>query len=83
MKEVIREVLRKHGRDDVDVLNDDSDLYLAGMTSHATVNVMLGLENAFEIEFPDQMLRRSVFESIHSIEAAITSLRSDATRMAG
>ena len=34
------------------------------MTSHASVNVMLALEGEFEIEFPDHMLKRSVFESI-------------------
>ena len=32
----------------------DDDLYLLGLTSHATVNVMLALEDEFEIEFPEQ-----------------------------
>jgi acyl carrier protein len=44
------------------------------MTSHASVNVMLALEDAFDIEFPDRMLTRSVFESIASIRAALTEL---------
>ena len=39
----------------------------AGMTSHASVNVMLALEDAFDVEFPDRMLKRSVFESIAAI----------------
>ncbi len=77
MKDAIREVLRKHARlgVDVDTLSSDSDLYFAGMTSHTTVNVMLALENTFEIEFPDHLLRRGVFESIDSIHRAIESLR--------
>jgi len=85
MKDAIREVLRKHGRlgADVDQLGSDSDLYLAGMTSHATVNVMLALENTFGIEFPDHMLRRGVFESIDSIHAAIETLRGEDARMTG
>jgi acyl carrier protein len=72
----IREVIRDHGRLPVDVgtLSDDADLYEAGMTSHASVNVMLGLEDAFDIEFPDEMLKRSVFESVASIEAALSRL---------
>ena len=72
----IRNVLRDHGRlsTGVEQLTDDTDLYQAGMTSHASVNVMLGLEGAFEIEFPDAMLRRSVFGSIGAIRAAVEQL---------
>jgi acyl carrier protein len=60
---------------DVDSLSNDADLYQAGMTSHASVNLMLGLEDAFDVEFPDEMLRRSVFESISAISAAVATLR--------
>jgi acyl carrier protein len=56
-------------------LSDDADLYQAGMTSHASVNLMLGLEDAFDVEFPDEMLRRSVFESISAISAAVATLK--------
>jgi acyl carrier protein len=77
MRDSIRDTLRQHARlsVDVDAISDEADLYQAGMTSHATVNVMLALEQAFEIEFPDQMLRRSVFESIASMHAALQELR--------
>ena len=72
----IRDVLRDHGRlkQDVSALAADDDLYQYGMTSHASVNVMLALEGAFEVEFPDHMLKRSVFCSIASIERALTEL---------
>ena len=39
------------------------------MTSHASVNVMLALEDAFDIEFPESMLKKSTFESIAAIRA--------------
>ena len=44
MDEEIRKVLAKHGRLPVavDSLSDDDDLYAAGLTSHASVNLMLG-----------------------------------------
>jgi acyl carrier protein len=76
MKEKIREILRQHGKLSADVskLPDDGDLYEAGMTSHASVNVMLALEGEFDIEFPDRMLKRSVFQSIASINAALEEL---------
>ena len=75
--ERIRTVLAQHGRlsRDVTQLGEDDDLYQAGMTSHASVNTMLALEGEFDVEFPDRMLKRSVFESIASINAAIEELK--------
>jgi len=72
----IRTILKEHGRltKDAESLADDADLYQAGMTSHASVNVMLALEGEFDVEFPDHMLKRSVFESISSIRTAIDEL---------
>jgi len=76
MSEDIRNILKQHARLSVDVatLPDEADLYQAGMTSHASVNVMLALEGQFDIEFPDRMLKRGVFESIASIRAAVEEL---------
>ncbi len=76
MNALIRSVLTEHGRLPVSVANlvDDADLYQAGMTSHASVSVMLGLEAAFDVEFPDEMLTREVFSSIASIQGALALL---------
>ncbi len=76
MSDQIRAILKEHGRLAVDAaaLSDDADLYQAGMTSHASVNVMLALEGTFDVEFPDRMLRRGVFESVAAIRAAIEEL---------
>jgi len=76
----IRQVLANHARlpEDPDTIAVDADLFRAGMTSHASVNVMLALEDEFDVEFPDSMLKRSVFESIAAITAAISQLRAEA-----
>lgn len=76
MDDQIRQILATHGRIPVDVatLSDHDELFEAGMTSHANVNVMLALEDAFDIEFPEAMLRRSTFASIAAIREAVTSL---------
>ena len=76
MNEKIRKILKDHGRltKDAATLADDADLYQAGMTSHASVNVMLALEGEFDVEFPDHMLKRGVFESISSMRSAIEQL---------
>lgn len=76
----VREVVATHTRLAVDVgtLSDDDDLYRAGLTSHASVNLMLALEDAFDIEFPERMLRRQTFESISAIHEAIGELTLEA-----
>lgn len=73
LAERIRAVLAAHGNLGIDPaqLREGDDLYAAGMTSLSSVNVMLGLEGEFDIEFPDQMLNRAVFSSIAAIEAAV------------
>ena len=80
MVERVRQIIREHGRlpSDLDALDDDADLYQAGMTSHASVNLMLALESAFDVEFPDAMLKRSVFQSVRSISEALESLGAEA-----
>lgn len=74
--ETIRHVLEEHGRLPVSVatLDDDEDLYENGLTSHASVNVMLALEDAFALEFPDALLRKGTFESVGAIRRALESL---------
>ena len=76
MIEQIRGIVAKHGGLGVDVatLDDKSDLYEAGMTSFASVDQMLGLEEAFDIEFPDALLTRKTFASVNSIAEAVTKL---------
>lgn len=74
--DAIRQVLADHGRlaDDVTSIGDDTSLYAAGLTSHASVNVMLALEDEFDIEFPERLLKRSTFESVANLREAIDSL---------
>jgi acyl carrier protein len=76
MEDRIRTVLREHGKLPVDLasLSDEDDLYRAGMTSHASVNVMLALEDSFDVEFPDTLLRKSTFASVYAIREALNSL---------
>jgi acyl carrier protein len=80
MKEKIRKAIADHARipSDISAISDDADLYQAGMTSQASVNVMLAIEDTFDIEFPDRMLKRSVFESIDAIASALTELEGEA-----
>lgn len=72
----IRQAIAQYGRTAVDIaeLTDEDDLYQAGLTSHASVNVMLALEDAFDVEFPDSLLKKQTFRSVCSIREALDSL---------
>ncbi len=70
----IREILALHGRMTITDVQDDHDLYAAGLTSLATVGIMLALEDRFNVEFPEKMLSRATFRSIASIADAVTEL---------
>jgi acyl carrier protein len=74
--EDIREIVAEHGRltADVGLLARDADLYDAGMTSHASVGVMLALEERYGVEFPEHLLTPSVFESVSTISDALDEL---------
>jgi acyl carrier protein len=76
MRDQIRDVLAAHGRMAIDPheVDEQADLYELGMTSHASVDVMLALEEEFDIEFPDEVLKKSTFESVHNIAQVIESL---------
>ncbi|MCS6575429.1 MULTISPECIES: acyl carrier protein [Curtobacterium] len=70
--QAVRRALAEHGRLTVDAWDVASiaDLYVLGLTSHATVNVMLAVESELDVEFPDSVLNRSTFASVESITAA-------------
>ena len=59
----------------VDDLSDDSDLFVAGLSSLATVNVMLAVEQRFNIEMPDELLTRRSFQTISSLRSIVTNLK--------
>jgi len=75
----IRTMLAKHGRLGVEAgaLGPEDDLYDAGLDSHASVTLMLALEEHFDIEFPERLLRRKTFSSVAAIGRAISELRAE------
>lgn len=62
----------------VESLSTRDDLFVAGLTSFATVGVMLAIEDEFDVAFPDALLVRSTFVSIDALQAAIASVQDSA-----
>ena len=76
----IREILADNGRlaVPIDTLNDNADLFSAGLDSLAIVNVLMRLEEEFDIELPDSMLQRRSFSSIAAIDSVVRTLTEEA-----
>jgi acyl carrier protein len=56
-------------------LSPDADLYGAGLTPFAAVQILLALEEEFRIEFPRQMLNRQSVSSINAIRSRICAVQ--------
>jgi acyl carrier protein len=54
----------------------NADLHDCGLTSMATVKLMLAIEAAYDLVIPDAELTPENFRSIASIEALVTRLQS-------
>jgi acyl carrier protein len=76
IEEQIRQVLTESGRLAISTgsLDSEADLFTVGLDSLAIVNVLMSLEERFDIELPDELLSRRSFSSIATIEEIITSL---------
>lgn len=77
----VRRILAEHARLAVDAtqLSAGDDLYRAGLTSHASVTVMLACEDAFDVEFTPAMLSKRTFTSVEAITAALDELGATAS----
>jgi acyl carrier protein len=72
----VRTILKAHGNLSADsaTLADNDDLYEAGLSSFATVQLMLALEDEFGVEIPEKLLNRRTFASIAAIAGVIETL---------
>lgn len=75
MNAALREIVVKHGRVALDPsMGDDTDLFAAGLDSFGMVNVIMAVEETFDVEFSDAALNRRSFSSIASLAAVISAL---------
>ena len=58
-----------------DVLGRDDDLFDRGLTSFACVQLMLSVEETFDIEFPDALMSRQSFTSLAKLASTIEQIR--------
>ena len=58
----------------VDGLSDEDSLFAAGMTSFGSVQLMLAIEEEFDIEFPNSLLTRKTFATLGGLISAVDQL---------
>ena len=75
--DTVRTVVLAHAQLPADARppGNDEDLWAAGMDSLSNISVMVAVEEAFDIEFPDEMLTRQTFTTVSSIAAAVRAVR--------
>ena len=80
MLDTIRGLITEHGRlpVSIDTIRDNQDLYAAGLTSFAAVQLMLAIEDRFDVEFPETMLNRRSFASVDAIAGCLHELSAKA-----
>ncbi|RQR48767.1 acyl carrier protein [Burkholderia sp. Bp9126] len=81
MKNTLRRIIADLKFLDVptEVLTDRTDLYAVGLTSLASVQLIMEIEREFRIHIPASMLKYELFSSIDSLAAAITQLQHEKT----
>jgi acyl carrier protein len=77
MDEDVLRVVRSNlpGVRNVEHIEVDTDLWNSGMDSLANMAVMIAVEDAFGIEFTDELLTREVFATVATIADAVRSLQ--------
>ena len=80
VEDTIRELLAQvlPSRFQSDALAATDDLYGAGLSSLATVDLMLAIEDRFDVEFTNEWLNRRTFASIAALSNAVRHLQEDA-----
>ena len=75
--DALRELIAVHGKLLVDIgeLDDNSNLFEAGLTSLNTVNLMLAIEDQYDIVFTDESLTRDTFSSVNALLGIVRGLR--------
>ena len=76
VRELLAELLQPGAQSSALAATDD--LYAAGLSSLATVDLMLAIEDRFDIEFTNTWLNRRTFASIAALSNAVRHMLEDA-----
>ncbi|KKD39701.1 hypothetical protein WN50_01825 [Limnoraphis robusta CS-951] len=58
----------------IDQIDDEADLNSLGLDSMSATNLMIDLEDEFNITFPDDLLTPETFRTVQTLNSAIQTL---------
>ena len=69
VREQVRDLLARWARlsKPADRIGGSEDLFRLGLDSQSVINLMLALEERFEMEFPEERLKRASFATLDTI----------------
>ena len=75
MESEIRDILRASGNiDGIDRLGPSDDLFENGMSSFHAVQVMMAIEDRYDIQFTDDLMKKTTFSTLASLLEAVRRL---------
>ncbi len=76
MQQRIRDILSGLGglSKPSDTIADGEDLFALGLDSFGLVDLMVAIETEFGLEFPEAMLKRDTFKTVHNLAQAVSQL---------
>jgi len=74
IKQIILSVLNEDKVDPVGKIGNDDDLTKIGVNSATFIKTIVAIENAFQIEFPDEKLNLKLFLSFKDLLDEVTKI---------
>ncbi|MGY1422632.1 phosphopantetheine-binding protein [Bacillus cereus] len=77
MNKIFLEIMNKHLQEELTMDTKNTDLKELGLDSLASIELLLEIEEAYNIVFPDELLTEDTFSSGDNLWMIITQLQGD------
>ncbi|EEL19872.1 acyl carrier protein [Bacillus toyonensis] len=69
--------MNTHLQEELNINNQNKDLKELGLDSLASIELLLEIEEAYEIIFPDELLTEDTFSSSHNLWSIVSKLKGE------
>ncbi|WP_245916835.1 MULTISPECIES: phosphopantetheine-binding protein [Bacillus] len=77
MDKVFIEIMNTHLQEELNINNQNKDLKELGLDSLASIELLLEIEEAYEIIFPDELLTEDTFSSSRNLWSIVSKLKGE------
>ncbi|PEM24413.1 phosphopantetheine-binding protein [Bacillus wiedmannii] len=75
MDKTFLEIVNKYIQEDLNTNNQDKNFKELGLDSLSSIELLLEIEEAFEIVFPDELLTEDTFSNSYNLWSIVTELK--------